>query len=60
MFRPQSLDIQLDLGPCTRYRSVAVYESKSGPTWTPKVYPEPIAECRKKFMTGAVGADAGK
>jgi len=23
-------------------------------------YPEPIAECRKKFMTGAVGADAGK
>ncbi len=60
MFRPQSLDIELDLEACTRYRIVAVYESKSGPTWTPKVYPEPIAECRKKFMTGAVGPDAGK
>ena len=43
-----------------RYRSVAVYESKSGPTWTPKVYPEPIAECRKKFKTEAVSPAAGK
>ena len=60
MFRPQSLDIQLDLEPCTRYRIVAVYESKSGPTWTPKVDSEPIAECRKKFMTGAASPAAGK
>ena len=60
MFRPQSLDIQLDLEPCMRYRIVAVYESKSGPTWTPKVYPEPIAECRKKFKTEAVSPAAGK
>jgi len=60
MFRPQSLDIQLDLEPCTRYLIVASYESKSGPTWTPKIYPEPIAECRKRFKTDSVGAAAGK
>jgi len=60
MFRPQSLDIELDLEACTRYRIVAVYESKSGPKWTPKVYPEPIAECRKKFKTGATSPAAGK
>jgi len=60
MFRPQSLDIQLDLEPCMRYRIVAVYESKSGPTWTPKVHTEPIAECRKNFKTGTIGPAAGK
>ena len=60
MFRPQSLDLQLDLEPCTRYRIVAVYESKSGPTWTPKVYSEPIAECRNKFKTEATSPAAGK
>jgi hypothetical protein len=37
-----------------------VYESKSGPTWTPKVYPEPIGECHKKFKTEAAKPGAGK
>jgi hypothetical protein len=60
MFRPQSLDIQVDLEACTRYRIVAVYESKSGATWTSKVNSEPIAECRKKFKTGATIPAAGK
>jgi hypothetical protein len=60
MFRPQSLDIELNLEPCTRYRIVASYESTSGPTWTPKVYPEPIAECRKKFRTESVSPATGK
>ena len=54
------LDIQIDLDPCLRYRIVAVYESNSGPTWTPKLYPELIAECRKKFKTEAVSPAAGK
>jgi len=60
MFRPQNLDLQLDLEPCTRYLIVASYESKSGPTWTPKVYPEPIAECRKKFKMDSVSPGTGK
>lgn len=60
MFRPESLDIQLDLEPCTRYRIVAVYESKSGPTWTPKIHSEPIGECRKKFKMESVRPPAGK
>jgi hypothetical protein len=48
-FRPEHLDIELDLEACTRYRIVASYEVKSGPNWKPKVYSEPIGECRKKF-----------
>lgn len=60
MFRPQSLDIELNLEPCTRYLIVASYESKSGPTWTPKVYPEPIVECRKKFKMEPAKPAAGK
>jgi hypothetical protein len=48
-FRPTSLDIELDLQACTRYRIVASYEVKMGGDWKPKVYSEPIGECVKKF-----------
>jgi len=48
-FRPEQQDIELDLEACTRYHIVASYEIKSGPNWKPKVYSEPIGECRKKF-----------
>ena len=48
-FRPEFQDIELDLEACTRYRVVASYELKTGPDWKPKVYAEPIGECRKKF-----------
>jgi len=48
-FRPESLDVEIALEPCTRYRIVANYVSKSGGEWKPKVYSEPIGECRKKF-----------
>jgi hypothetical protein len=48
-FRPEQQDIDLDLEACTRYQIVASYEIKSGPNWKPKVYSEPIGECRKKF-----------
>jgi hypothetical protein len=37
-FRPEILDIELDLDACTRERIVASYEIKSGPNWKPKVY----------------------
>ena len=50
MFRPQSLDIQLDLEPCTRYRIVANYTNKTSPEWKPVVYTEAIPECKKKFL----------
>ena len=48
-FRPEFQDIELDLEACTRYRVVASYELKTGPDWKPKVYAEPIGECRKRF-----------
>ena len=48
-FSPETQIIELDLEACTRYRIVASYEIKSGPNWKPKVYSEPIGECRKKF-----------
>jgi len=48
-FRPEHQDVELDLEACTRYLIVASYEIKSGPNWKPKVYSEPIGECRKKF-----------
>jgi hypothetical protein len=48
-FSPEYQDIELDFEACTRYRVVASYEIKSGPNWKPKVYSEPIGECRKKF-----------
>jgi len=54
-FRPEHQDIELDLEACTRYQIVARYEIKSGPNWKPKVYSEPIGECRKKFSkAGAI------
>lgn len=48
-FRPEYQDVEIDLEACTRYRIVAVYETNMGPDWKPKVYSEPIGECRKKF-----------
>ena len=48
-FNPKYQDIELDLEPCTRYIIVASYEIKSGPNWKPRIYAEPIGECRKKF-----------
>jgi hypothetical protein len=47
-------ELDLKLEGCTRYRVVAAYRTVAGPEWEPKVYPEPIGECRKKFK------DAGK
>jgi hypothetical protein len=49
VFRPISLDVEIDLQACTRYRIVANYETKTGGDWKPKVYSEPIGECVKKF-----------
>ena len=49
VFSPERQDIELDLAPCTRYRIVAQYEARTGPDWKPKVYSEPIGECRAKF-----------
>ena len=48
-FRPEQQDIEMDLEACTRYQVVARYEIKSGPNWEPKVYAEPIGECKRKF-----------
>jgi hypothetical protein len=48
-FRPQTMDLEIDLQACTRYRIVANYEVKMGPDWKPKIYSEPIGECVKKF-----------
>lgn len=48
-FRPTSLDVEIELEACTRYRIVANYEVKLGGDWQPKVYSEPIGECVKKF-----------
>ena len=48
-FRPASLDVEVDLRACTRYRIVANYESKVGGDWKPKIYSESIGECVKKF-----------
>ena len=31
------------------YRIVASYEQRTGPDWKPKIYSEPIGECRRKF-----------
>jgi hypothetical protein len=50
-FRPRFVDIEMDLQACTRYRIVAHYQTTVGPDWTPRVYEEPIGECRKKFGT---------
>jgi len=48
-FRPEQIDLQVDLDACTRYRIVAVYENKMRPDWKPKAYAKPIPECTTKF-----------
>ncbi len=54
VFRPESKDVEIDLEACALYRIVASYEIKTGPNWKPKIYSEPIGECRKKFAPKAV------
>lgn len=51
-FRPEFLELELDLEACTRYRVSAKYEAKTGPDWKPAIVTEPIGECRAKFMKG--------
>jgi hypothetical protein len=48
-FHPETVDLPMDLKPCTRYRVVAQYKTRTGGEWKPKVYSETIGECRKKF-----------
>jgi len=48
-------EMDMNLEACMRYRVVAQYESKTGPKWEPKVYPEPISECAAKFKKGKTG-----
>ena len=54
VFRPEYQDLEIDLAACTRYRSGAQYEGRTGGDWKPKVYSEPISECRNKFAKRAV------
>lgn len=42
-------ELDMDLAPCTRYRIVANYTSKTSTEWKPVVRDEPIKECAKKF-----------
>jgi hypothetical protein len=39
--------LDLELAPCTRYRIAAA--RTTGTQWEPKVYPEKIGECERKF-----------
>lgn len=50
VFRPEFVELQLDVQPCTRYRFAAEYENPTGPDWKPRIYAEPITECQGKFM----------
>ncbi len=43
-------ELDMDLEACKRYRVVAVYKTKTSGSWEPKVYPETIGECAKKFV----------
>jgi hypothetical protein len=43
-----SRELDMDLEACTRYRVVAHRKGKST-DWEPKVYPEKIGECVRKF-----------
>jgi len=45
-------ELDMALEACTRYRVVAVYQSATRPEWEPKIYPEPIVECARKFSKG--------
>ena len=49
VFSPDTIDLPMELEACTRYRVVAAYERKTGGDWKPKVYPEAVSECKKKF-----------
>ena len=49
-----SRDVEIDFEPCTRYRIVA--RRTGGTNWEPKVYSEPIGECKKKFGTAEKAA----
>ena len=40
--------LDLTLEPCTRYRIAA--QRTTGTQWQPKVYPEKIGECARKFQ----------
>ena len=43
-------ELDMDLEACTRYRIAA---KRSGATdWEPRIYSEPIAECKRKFSKG--------
>jgi hypothetical protein len=42
-----SRDVEMDLEGCTRYMIVA--RRTQGTAWEPKVYSEPIGECKRKF-----------
>jgi hypothetical protein len=55
-FRPEYLDLEMDLAACTRYRVVASYENRMGPDWKPRVYAERIPECERKFSKEVVPA----
>jgi hypothetical protein len=44
-----SRELAMDLEACKRYRVVAAYKSKTSGDWEPKVYPEVIGECAKRF-----------
>ncbi len=46
----EARDIDMDLEPCTRYRIAAA--RTTGTNWEPKVYPEKIGECVRKFKQG--------
>ena len=43
--------VEMNLEPCTRYRIAA--QRTQGTKWEPKVYPEPISECARKFQKPA-------
>ena len=43
-------ELEMDLEACTRYRIAA---KRAGATdWEPKIYSEPINECKRKFSKG--------
>jgi len=41
-------ELQMDLEACTLYRIAA--KRTTGTNWEPKVYSEPLGECKKKFQ----------
>ena len=49
VFSPDTMEVPVELEACTRYRVVAAYERKTGGDWKPKLYPEAMPDCKKKF-----------